>query len=117
MGKDVARGLPRAPGVGGLHPRACCPWQAKTEHSRQSRTLRCGTGTAAVSDGIALTSHGYGAWSLVGCLLARHAMHSAVLIALRPPPLGDLQALVGGETARQTNTGEVRELRREMRDM
>ncbi len=44
-------------------------------------------------------------------------MHSAVLIALRPPPLGDLQALVGGETARQTNTGEVRELRREMRDM
>ena len=42
MGKDGTRGLRLAPGIGGLHPRGCCPWQAKTEHSRQSRTLSCG---------------------------------------------------------------------------
>ena len=36
---------------------------------------------------IALALHGFGAWSLVGGLLARHALFTAVVVACRPPPL------------------------------
>ena len=36
---------------------------------------------------IALALHGFGAWSLVGGLLARHALFTAVVLASQPPPL------------------------------
>ena len=36
---------------------------------------------------IALALNGFGAWSLVGGLLARHALFTAAVVACRPPPL------------------------------
>ncbi len=41
---------------------------------------------------IALALHGFGAWSLVGGLLARHALYTAAVVACRPPPLRPIPA-------------------------
>ena len=35
---------------------------------------------------VAIALHGFGAWSLVGGLLARHALYTAAVVACRPPP-------------------------------